>query len=152
MFYHLCMHICWKFQVTEDLNYVTVLQKKFTHLLSIPSFLLPHPSFSSSSSTPSKINCGCEDSMSNACPLHSACPPLTTMNFYDQANHPMVITPSMSSLEALLSKLPSVVPTPSTPLSGYHETPSRLISFQKPKELHIEMVAMEEINERKDQY
>lgn len=102
------------FQVAEDLTYVAILQKKFTHLLSIPGFLLPHPSLSSTSSIPSKINCGCDDSVSNTCPFHAACPPLTTMNFYDHANQPMVITPSMSSLEALLSKLPSVVPTPST--------------------------------------
>ncbi|KAJ9677682.1 hypothetical protein PVL29_022581 [Vitis rotundifolia] len=120
-------------KVTEDLNYVTILQEKFTHLLSIPGFLLPHPSSWSwsSSSIPSKINCGRDDSVSNTCPFHAACPPLTAMNFYDHANQPMVITPSMSSLEALLSKLPSVEPTPSTPLSGYHETPPRLISNPK---------------------
>ncbi|XP_059590113.1 protein RICE SALT SENSITIVE 3 isoform X5 [Vitis vinifera] len=136
-------------KVTEDLNYVTILQKKFTHLLSIPGFLLPHPASWSSSSIPSKTNCGSDNIVSNTCPFQAACPPLTAMNFYDHANQPMVITPSMSSLEALLSKLPSVEPTPSTPLSGYHETPPRLISIQKPLELDIEVVAME-INERKE--
>lgn len=136
-------------KVTEDLNYVTILQKKFTHLLSIPGFLLPHPASWSSSSIPSKINCGSDNIVSNTCPFQAACPPLTAMNFYDHANQPMVITPSMSSLEALLSKLPSVEPTPSTPLSGYHETPPRLISIQKPLELDMEVVAME-INERKE--
>ncbi|XP_034673723.1 protein RICE SALT SENSITIVE 3-like [Vitis riparia] len=136
-------------KVTEDLNYVTILQKKFTHLLSIPGFLLPHPASWSSSSIPSKINCGSDNIVSNTCPFQAACPPLTAMNFYDHANQPMVITPSMSSLEALLSKLPSVEPTPSTPLSGYHDTPPRLISIQKPLELDIEVVAME-INERKE--
>lgn len=144
-------HLLVVFQVTEDLNYITILQKKFTQLLSIPGFLLPHPSLSSSSSLPSKINCSKEDNMSNTCPLHAAFPPLTMMNFYDHSNHPMVITPSMSSLEALLSKLPSVVPTPSTvPLTGYHDIPPRLISIQKPLELDFEVVAME-INERKEQ-
>lgn len=155
-YYNLCMQTRWisvslpvknsftAFQVAEDLNYVAILQKKFTHLLRIPGVLLPHLSLSSST-IPSKMNHGSDDSLSNTCALRAAYSPLTAINFYDHTNQPMFITPSMSSLEALLSKLPSVVPTP----SGHLETASRLLSTQKPLELDIKVMAME-LNERKE--
>ncbi|XP_010547861.1 PREDICTED: transcription factor EMB1444-like [Tarenaya hassleriana] len=78
-------------KVIEDLSYVVMLKKKFSYIESIPGVLLPHPS---SSSYPF-INCS---------------PPDTC--HFPVAPAPMKITPSMRSLEALLSKLPSVVPSP----------------------------------------
>lgn len=91
-------------QVAEDLSYVVALRRKFGYLESIPGVLLPHPS---SAAFPGAG--GLQD---------AAWAPSPTMDLYDpyygahaaaaQMHH---IVPSMSSLEALLSKLPSVGPT-----------------------------------------
>ncbi|XVE92474.1 hypothetical protein REPUB_Repub01dG0100300 [Reevesia pubescens] len=70
--------------------------------------------------------------------------------FYDHFNQPMKITSSMSSLEALLSKLPSVVPPQA---SGYCEShpqsESQFLSSQRPVEyIEMEKVAKEETDEK----
>ncbi|KAL6547257.1 hypothetical protein OROMI_022978 [Orobanche minor] len=100
-------------KVIEDLSYVVLLRKKFSYLESIPGVLLPHPS---SSAYPFKINNDHhpqQDSWHDYqnIDLH------TTDDYIDHLapHQPMKITPSMSSLEALLSKLPSVVPSTSSP-------------------------------------
>ncbi|XP_057774637.1 protein RICE SALT SENSITIVE 3 [Salvia miltiorrhiza] len=97
-------------KVVEDLSYVVLLRKKLSYIESIPGVLLPHPSSSSSSSSSS-----------------SAAQQQEAWQHYQMMNHPneyyhhyhfgnhheaMRITPSMSSLDALLSKLPSVLPQP----------------------------------------
>ncbi|XP_076947285.1 protein RICE SALT SENSITIVE 3-like [Bidens hawaiensis] len=87
-------------KVIEDLNYVVMLRKKLSYIESIPGVLLPHPS---SSLYPYKPE-GC--TMPEALPFHNDSP-----SVYIQ---PTNITPSMTSLEALLSKLPSVVPVSSS--------------------------------------
>ncbi|KAF0929031.1 hypothetical protein E2562_015158 [Oryza meyeriana var. granulata] len=90
-------------KVAEDLSYVVALRRKFGYLESIPGVLLPHPS-------------------SAAFPgggLHDAAwPPMELYDPYYGAHAAaaaaatqMHIVPSMSSLEALLSKLPSIGPT-----------------------------------------
>ncbi|KAK1317699.1 DNA repair protein UVH3 [Acorus calamus] len=93
--------------VVEDLNYVVQLRKKFTYLWSIPGVLLPHPSSSAYGV-----------SFPNSQPIHH---PMSIIEFYDNMSHPFTITPSMSSLEALLSKLPSVAaPMPPGASIGYY--------------------------------
>ncbi|XP_050235815.1 protein RICE SALT SENSITIVE 3-like [Mercurialis annua] len=110
-------------KVIEDLSYVVVLRKKFSYIESIPGVLLPHPS---SSAFPYKVDL---DHHGYAAPpdtwhYHQAAatiappPPSDHQYYHDHhLNHqiPFKITPSMSSLEALLSKLPSVVPPPPPP-------------------------------------
>ncbi|TVU28471.1 hypothetical protein EJB05_19988 [Eragrostis curvula] len=88
-------------KVAEDLSYVVMMRRKFGYLESIPGVLLPHPS---SAAFPAG---GPEDAVYSWPP--TLVPP--TMDFYDpygQATAPtqMQVVPSMSSLEALLSKLP----------------------------------------------
>ncbi|XP_031124454.1 protein RICE SALT SENSITIVE 3 [Ipomoea triloba] len=120
-------------KVIEDLSYVVLLRKKFSYIESIPGVLLPHPS---SAAYPMKID-GYALSP-EAWPPHfqpNIVPPPPPAEYYDHFNHHnhqppppqtaaaaaamMKITPSMSSLEALLSKLPSVVPTgPSMAVPG----------------------------------
>ncbi|KAD7116474.1 hypothetical protein E3N88_03742 [Mikania micrantha] len=89
-----------------------MVRKKLSYIESIPGVLLPHPSSSSSSLNPYK------SAASNM---------LESWLFQRGGNvggggdlqavyiEPTNITPSMSSLEALLSKLPSVVPVNSLP-------------------------------------
>ncbi|XP_051121979.1 protein RICE SALT SENSITIVE 3 isoform X2 [Andrographis paniculata] len=111
-------------KVVEDLSYVVMLRKKFSYIESIPGVLLPHPSSSSAAAYPSspyKFN----DPYAAAPPPAEAWPPYQNHNSINMNTIPtndhhynssydhfptMKITPSMSSLEALLSKLPSVVP------------------------------------------
>ncbi|XP_042499066.1 uncharacterized protein LOC122077246 isoform X2 [Macadamia integrifolia] len=119
-------------KVVEDPSYVVLLRKKFSYLESIPGVLLPHPS---SSAFPFKVE-GCS-SAADTWPGNSAltAPTITAMTneFYNQYGQPVKITPSMSSLEALLSKLPSVVPSPSPSSSGYSgSSPQLLLSYQPP--------------------
>ncbi|XP_021912528.1 protein RICE SALT SENSITIVE 3 [Carica papaya] len=121
-------------KVIEDLSYVVLLRKKFSYIESIPGVLLPHPS-------------------SSAYPFNGGVPdawhfPAT----YDHFNQPMKITPSMSSLEALLSKLPSVVPPPPAapqPPAAYCDPhPHFIPPSQRPMELMgMEKGAKEEIDE-----
>ncbi|XP_043723815.1 protein RICE SALT SENSITIVE 3-like isoform X2 [Telopea speciosissima] len=116
-------------KVMEDLNYVVLLRKKFSYLESIPGVLLPHPS---SSAFPFKVE-GCSSAETWPANVALASPAMTTTEFYNQYGQPIKITPSMSSLEALLSKLPSVVPSPSLSSSGYCEsTPQQLLSLHQP--------------------
>ncbi|XP_022775571.1 protein RICE SALT SENSITIVE 3-like [Durio zibethinus] len=129
-------------KVIEDLNYVVLLRKKFSYIASIPGVLLPHPS---SSPYPFK-----EDGYGTPEAWHFPAGTLAPLaEFYDHFNQPMKITPSMSSLEALLSKLPSVVPPQA---SGYCESQplsqSPFLSSQRPVEyIGMEKVAKEEIDE-----
>lgn len=113
-------------KVIEDLSYVVLLRKKLSYIESIPGVLLPHPSSSSyhykldhpsyggGATTPDQA---WQVLQPNNTVPH---PP----DFYHHfMNHPLCITPSMSSLESLLSKLPSVVPSGSSPqlMSAYCE-------------------------------
>ncbi|KAM0941807.1 putative transcription factor MYC/MYB [Dioscorea sansibarensis] len=89
-------------KVVEDLSFVVLLRKKFSYLESIPGVLLPHPS---STAFPIKM-----DGQEHNWPFHGAqaiAPPMEMYEHYSVSSQ-MRITPSMSSLEALLSKLPSV--------------------------------------------
>ena len=127
-------------QVIEDLSYVVLLRKKFSYIESIPGVLLPHPS---SSAYPYKVDgygVPPEHWHFEGSPL-SPPPP----EFYDQFNNqPLKITPSMSSLEALLSKLPSVVPPPPTT-----QPPSHFFASQRPLEfMGMQKVAKEEIDDQ----
>ncbi|KVI05617.1 hypothetical protein Ccrd_016038 [Cynara cardunculus var. scolymus] len=100
-------------KVIEDLSYVVLLRKKFSYIESIPGVLLPHPS---SSAYPFKA-----EGYNTSEAWHfqngnlSMVPPPEYCHRYNYDHQPLNITPSMSSLEALLSKLPSVVPVSSSP-------------------------------------
>ncbi|KAF9606960.1 hypothetical protein IFM89_030258 [Coptis chinensis] len=125
-------------KVVEDLSYIVLLRKKFHYLESIPGVLLPHPS---SSAYPFRTDAP------ETWPFHpNLAPQPPPMEFYNHFNQqPIKITPSMSSLEALLSKLPSVVPTTSS--SGYCEPTQQFLSSQRPLELMgMGNVAKEEID------
>jgi hypothetical protein len=90
-------------QVAEDLSYVVTLRRKFGYLESIPGVLLPHPS-----------SAGVFPDVAGPWPGMMP-PPDMYVDPYGApvpGPAPMHIMPSMSSLEALLSKLPSVVPQP----------------------------------------
>ncbi|KAK0574712.1 hypothetical protein LWI29_027839 [Acer saccharum] len=123
-------------KVMEDLSYVVLLRKKFSYIESIPGVLLPHPS---SSAYPFKVD-GSNCYGSAVVPDQSwhynqgttlAQPPPEFYHDHHHFNQPMMkITPSMSSLEALLSKLPSVVPPPHSSTSGYC-TSDQLMSQQQ---------------------
>ncbi|KAK4762777.1 hypothetical protein SAY86_008545 [Trapa natans] len=115
-------------KVMEDLNHVVLLRKRFSYIESIPGVLLPHPS---SSLYPYKID-GSSAGPPPADSWHlqvAALPPVAAdhSQFYSPATFgvhqtpPMMITPSMRSLEALLSKLPSVVPPPRYSSDDQHQ-------------------------------
>nr|WCO08278.1 hypothetical protein [Suaeda aralocaspica] len=111
-------------KVVEDLSYVVLLRKKFAYIESIPGVLLPHPS--SAAFPPSMRPMDGYGVPPEMWGYHAGGGPMgmgptsqlmDQYNYYNQAQQqqsPMVrmITPSMSSLEALLSKLPSVGPNP----------------------------------------
>ncbi|CAL5188962.1 unnamed protein product [Lathyrus oleraceus] len=92
-------------KVIEDLSYVVLLRKKFSYIESIPGVLLPHPS---SSAYPY----GVPTEQWHNFQQHQQHGDQIYDHFMNNNNNnmPMKVTPSMSSLEALLSKLPSVVP------------------------------------------
>ncbi|XP_022151082.1 uncharacterized protein LOC111019104 [Momordica charantia] len=108
-------------KVTEDLNFVVQLRKKFCYIESIPGVLLPHPLCSS---IPSNFNVDAAAMATAAAAYESAelgrfegtsCfPGPAEQLMYNHINlnpgQQVQITPSMSSLEALLAKLPSVMP------------------------------------------
>ncbi|KAL5723644.1 hypothetical protein ACHQM5_007018 [Ranunculus cassubicifolius] len=127
-------------RVLEDPSFVVILQKKFSYLESIPGVLLPHPL---SSAFPYKVD---------GYYTQNTWPPQPTMNppteFYDQFGQPVKITPSMSSLDALLAKLPSVVPvtSPSTSSSGYCESIPQFLSSNRPLELGGEAANNEDMD------
>ncbi|XP_050257268.1 protein RICE SALT SENSITIVE 3-like isoform X3 [Quercus robur] len=105
-------------KVAEDPSYVAQVQNIFNYFHGVPGFLLPHPTSSSSPTTPFKLHEFNHWSPHYTSPSHTVHSSLSTMeHLYNiNFNQQLMITPSMSSLEALLSKLPSVVPTPSPPL------------------------------------
>ncbi|GJN00217.1 hypothetical protein PR202_ga17631 [Eleusine coracana subsp. coracana] len=104
-------------KVAEDLRYVVMLRRKFGYLESIPGVLLPHPSSAGAFPLPPPDLAAWHPGMMP--------PPAGPLDLYDPyvaaaagpaaAAASMHIMPSMSSLEALLSKLPSVVPAPPPP-------------------------------------
>ncbi|PON98900.1 MYC/MYB transcription factor [Trema orientale] len=156
-------------KVIEDLSYVVLLRKKFSYIESIPGVLLPHPS--SSPVLPFKVvdNYGTTpDAWHYQGPLGLV--PQThhhNLDFYDQHQHqynmnsqPLknIITPSMSSLEALLSKLPSVVP-PSPTAAAAAGQAGCLSQLQRPPplpnlefDMGMEKIAKGEIDEDEDNY
>ncbi|KAG8076169.1 hypothetical protein GUJ93_ZPchr0006g41356 [Zizania palustris] len=104
-------------KVAEDLSYVVLLRRKFGYLESIPGVLLPHPS---SAGAAYSGGGGCVVGPPDAAAAWPGMmPPELYVDPYCAAAGvagpspaSMQIMPSMSSLEALLSKLPSVVPAP----------------------------------------
>ena len=119
-------------KVIEDLSYVVLLRKKFSYIESIPGVLLPHPSSSAYPCSPEAWHF-----------QGSLAPPA---EFYEQFNQPLRVTPSMSSLEALLSKLPSVVP-PTTPPQSQLMSSQRALEF-----MGMEKVAKEETDDHQEVY
>ncbi|KAF3792057.1 Transcription factor [Nymphaea thermarum] len=122
-------------KVIEDINYVLLLRKKFSYIGSIPGVLLPHPS---SAALPIQ-NEGCAFVPDNNWPIPVSPTTPMTVSHADQYtdyltlvsnlhdHDQLKITPSMTSLEALLSKLPSVEPAPSGRLANY-EPSSQYVS------------------------
>ncbi|KAG0471905.1 hypothetical protein HPP92_016451 [Vanilla planifolia] len=96
-------------KVVEDVGFVVSLRKKFAYLETIPGVLLPHPSSSI-------VHVGTD--VAALPPVHW--PPITgtisapaapqKAELYHPFGHTVSISPSIGSLEALLSKLPSVGP------------------------------------------
>lgn len=137
------MCISMELKVIEDLSYVVLLRKKFSYIESIPGVLLPHPS---SSAYPCKVEGGYGVPEQWHFQGNHLAP---QAELYDNHfNLPLKITPSMSSLEALLSKLPSVVPPPhpTQPQSHHQLLPS---PQQRPLEFMgtMQKVAKEELEE-----
>lgn len=103
-------------KVAEDLSYVVTLRRKFSYLESIPGVLLPHPS-SAGAFPGGCVGVGGPPDVAAAWPgmMPTVPPPPELYDPYGAAAAgpaSMHIMPSMSSLDALLSKLPSVVPAP----------------------------------------
>ncbi|XP_062234136.1 protein RICE SALT SENSITIVE 3-like [Phragmites australis] len=111
-------------KVAEDLSYVVMLRRKFGYLESIPGVLLPHPSSSGAFPNVPPPDIAAWPGLMPP----PAAPPLELYDPYGAvAGYPAAAAaaavsihtmPSMSSLEALLSKLPSVVPAPPPPPSA----------------------------------
>lgn len=138
--------------MTEDLNLVVQLRKKFCYIESIPGVLLPHPLYSSIPSSFTDGGVGVttmayenpEMGRFEGSGLGGSVESLV----YNNLNQQLRITPSMSSLEALLAKLPSVVPVSTGAEAGIirphyqyqhqHESES---SAQKT----LELLAMEKV-------
>ncbi|RLN11413.1 hypothetical protein C2845_PM09G08180 [Panicum miliaceum] len=110
-------------KVAEDLSYVVMLRRKFGYLESIPGVLLPHPSTAGVFPGGGCVGPQPVDIASAGWPGLMPPPAGPPLELYDPygaavaaagpaAAASMHIMPSMSSLEALLSKLPSVVPAP----------------------------------------
>ncbi|XP_022996539.1 protein RICE SALT SENSITIVE 3-like isoform X1 [Cucurbita maxima] len=133
-------------KVVEDLSCVVFLRKKFHYIERIPGVLLPHPS-SSSSVCPIKLVDGCgESDIWQFSGRGRANPGYELYDGHSYLNHQLIrVTPSMSSLEALLSKLPSVVPLPlPLPLSSQSPLPLQQRQLQS---ISMEKVAKEEIDQ-----
>lgn len=117
------------------MSHVFLLRKRFSYLESIPGVLLPHPS---SSAFPFKLDyaattaaSGCNDGQA-----------VLAENWTTQT-HPN-FQPSMSSLEALLSKLPSVGAS-SSGITPFYDNARRRSSEID----HNLLVAKEEMGEGK---
>ncbi|XP_052172546.1 protein RICE SALT SENSITIVE 3-like [Diospyros lotus] len=126
-------------KVMEDLSYVVLLRKKFNYIESIPGVLLPHPSAAAAAFPFNVDGLSAPEAwhlLPNLPPPPSEFPPAAGY-FININQQPMRITPSISSLEALLSKLPSVVPAPA---------PADCSEADQPR-LGMEEVAKEEIDE-----
>lgn len=97
--------------MTEDLSFIVQLRKKLCYIESIPGVLLPHPLCSS---IPSFPDVGASTATAYESPEmgwfqgSGLGGPVENL-MYNNFNQQLRITPSMSSLEALLAKLPSVV-------------------------------------------
>uniref|UniRef100_A0A2P2PJM1 Transcription factor MYC/MYB N-terminal domain-containing protein n=1 Tax=Rhizophora mucronata TaxID=61149 RepID=A0A2P2PJM1_RHIMU len=128
-------------KVIEDLSYVVLLRKKFSYIESIPGVLLPHPS---SSAFPFKV-----DGYGTPEQWHYQSAVAPQAEFYDHINQvPFKIAPSMSSLEALLSKLPSVVPPTPQPALAFPHPQAPYASIQRPLEfVGMDKLTKEEIDE-----
>lgn len=130
-----------------------LLRKKFSYIESIPGVLLPHPS---SSAYPFKVDGygvpeqwhfqGAFANPNDFCYDHH--------HHFNNNHQPLKqITPSMSSLEALLSKLPSVVPPHHQGTSsGYNESqqpqPSQhYVSSSSQRALELMGSAKEEVTD-----
>ncbi|XP_006355965.1 uncharacterized protein [Solanum tuberosum] len=145
-------------KVIEDLSYVVLLRKKFSYIESIPGVLLPHPS---SSAYPFKVDGygASPDAWHFQTNLPAPTPtPAELYEHFNQHQH-MKITPSMSSLEALLSKLPSVIPAdvaagmtggsiPTTYCHEYQQQPQYRPNVEM---LGLEKVAKEEYEEEEEE-
>ncbi|URE05121.1 hypothetical protein MUK42_20620 [Musa troglodytarum] len=118
-------------KVMEDLSFVMLLRKNFTFLESIPGVLLPHPSSSAFLGSIDGCGGGGGGGPQNW-PVDTGVPFVPPAELYD-------VTPSMSSLESLLSMLPPVVPPPEMP-----------VLMQKPSSgvMEAERVAKEEHGHR----
>ncbi|KAI5679170.1 hypothetical protein M9H77_10120 [Catharanthus roseus] len=142
-------------KVIEDLSYVVLLRKKFSYIESIPGVLLPHPS---SAAYPFNID-GYGGTATGAEGWHfhgGNLPPPPLSEYYEHYNNnnnhpPMKITPSMSSLEALLSKLPSVGPVSTSAPYCEAQTHYNNMSSTRPVQLMgMEKVAKEEFDQDDD--
>ncbi|KAL4182013.1 hypothetical protein AMTRI_Chr12g240340 [Amborella trichopoda] len=105
-------------KVMEDLNYIAILKKKFSYLHSIPGVLLPHPSTNLQTNTTHPHTC--QSHLQNRpafypllSPQPNTNPPKQTFSPNFLSPQTTLIAPSMTSLESLLSKLPSIqMPNP----------------------------------------
>ncbi|CAI9092865.1 OLC1v1028208C1 [Oldenlandia corymbosa var. corymbosa] len=163
-------------KVVEDLSYVVLLRKKFSYIESIPGVLLPHPSSLAAAAYPSfKVDGygGSVAAISDGSWHFHGVPPHPSELIYHHHHHDhhhfhqpaMKITPSMSSLEALLSKLPSVVPSSAAAASsppqqqqqqpimfgyGTDKAPTLQYSNKRMELMAIEKMAKEEEFEEDD--
>lgn len=132
-------------KVIEDLSYVVLLRKKFSYIESIPGVLLPHPSSSAYPyGNPAEQWHNFQGSIA---PQHQ-----NDQLYHEHFNNimPMKVTPSMSSLEALLSKLPSVVPPQQIQTQTQHVLAPQQ---QRPLEFtgRMQKVAKEELDNEEDE-
>ncbi|CAN6477603.1 unnamed protein product [Victoria cruziana] len=111
-------------KVAEDIDYIFLLRKKFNYIESIPGVLLPHPS-----STAIPMNRGgCSLTPHNSWSIRTKHMMHTEGEYAGYLTlghqlHGQEITPSMASLEALLSKLPSVGPDSPETAAHYYTSP-----------------------------
>lgn len=137
---------------------MVLLRKKFSYIESIPGVLLPHPS---SSAYPFKVDGygASPDAWHFQTNLPTPTPtPTELYEHFNQHQH-MKITPSMSSLEALLSKLPSVIPADvatgvtggSIPTTYCHEYQQQPQYRPNVEILGLEKVAKEEYEDEEEE-
>ncbi|KAK9117068.1 hypothetical protein Sjap_016015 [Stephania japonica] len=131
-------------KVMEDPNFVVLLRKKFSYLGSIPGVLLPHPLSSPFSYKVDEYGEACNGYNTVDWPIHTnpstATPSASSLQYTDQFNQIGNITPSMDSLEALLAKLPSVVPSSSPSSSSLSH---QFLPSQGPLELIMKKEIMD---------
>ncbi|KAM3358744.1 hypothetical protein P3S68_021677 [Capsicum galapagoense] len=130
-------------KVIEDLSYVVLLRKKFSYIESIPGVLLPHPS---SSAYPFKVDGygASPDAWHFQTNLTAPVAPAELYEHFNQHQH-MKITPSMSSLEALLSKLPSVVPAADVTAAEMTSSIPAYCEYQPQYRPTVEMLGLEKV-------